>query len=252
MRAGQYAAHLCAAVVLFLSLSWTVPLSFGATSLTITRLRCEYKSDPIGIDVPSPRLGWEIVSSERSTMQSAYEIQVAVSAEKLTRSKLLWDSGKRDSEASMHVPYEGPALNSSQRYYWRVEVWDNRGRDSGWSEPAYWEMGLLQPSDWKAHWIRPNLQEDEKKSNPSPMLRRIFELRREHCQREALRLGYGALSTRTQRPTGRRSIFHSGMDSLRFSLPIPNLRCHFPIEGGKKLSCGISWRRLVSRENDVG
>ncbi len=111
-------------------------------------------------------------------MQSAYEIQVAVSAEKLTRSKLLWDSGKRDSEASMHVPYEGPALNSSQRYYWRVEVWDNRGRDSGWSEPAYWEMGLLQPSDWKAHWIRPNLQEDEKKSNPSPMLRRIFELRR--------------------------------------------------------------------------
>ena len=26
-------------------------------------------------------------------------------------------------------------------------------RPSAWSRPAYWEMGLLQPSDWQALWI---------------------------------------------------------------------------------------------------
>ena len=177
MRAISYSTGFCAAIILFL-LALSVPSSFAAPALTITRLRCEYKINPVGIDVPSPRLGWELLSSERSTMQYAYEIQVGVSAEKLMKSKLIWDSGKRESDASTHVPYDGPALESSQRYYWRVQAWDNHGHNSGWSEPAYWEMGLLQPSDWKAHWIQPGLKEDEKKSNPSPMLRRVFELRK--------------------------------------------------------------------------
>jgi alpha-L-rhamnosidase len=60
-----------------------------------------------------------------------------------------------------------------------VQVSDNQGRTSAWSEPAYWEMGLLQASDWKAGWITPNVQEDPSKSNPSPMLRRVFEAKKD-------------------------------------------------------------------------
>ena len=66
-------------------------------------------------------------------------------------------------------------MQTGQRYYWQVQVWDNQGRNSAWNEPAYWEMGLLQPSDWKARWITPNVQEDPAKSNPAPMLRRVFD-----------------------------------------------------------------------------
>jgi len=161
----------CAGVIIFFIAS----LSLAATPLTLTNLRCEYKSNPVGIDVLQPRLSWEIVSSERGTAQTAYQIRVAASAANLAKSRLLWDSGKQTSDASIQVVYQGPVLQTGQRYYWQVQVWDNQGRTSAWSEPAYWEMGLLQASDWKARWITPNVQEDPAKSNPAPLLRRVFE-----------------------------------------------------------------------------
>ena len=42
--------------------------------------------------------------------------------------------------------------------------------------PAYFEMGLLNASDWQARWVTPDLAEDTTRSNPSPMLRRDFAL----------------------------------------------------------------------------
>jgi alpha-L-rhamnosidase len=161
-----------------LAILFVASLSSAATPLTVTNLRCEYKFDPLGIDISRPRLSWELVSSERGTVQTAYEILVAASPANSAKQKLLWDSGKQESNASVHVVYQGPPLQSSQRYYWQVQVWDNLGRNSGWSEPAYWEMGLLHASDWKARWIQPNLEEDPDKSNPSPMLRRVFEAKK--------------------------------------------------------------------------
>lgn len=165
----------CAGIVgLFIAV-----VSLASTPLTVTNLRCEYKSNPVGMDVLHPRLSWELVSSERGTAQTAYQVRVAVSAAKLGKNELLWDSGKQTSDASIHVVYEGPALQSGQRYYWQVQASDNQGRTSAWSEPAYWEMGLLQVSDWKASWITPNVTEDPKKSNPAPMLRRVFEAKKD-------------------------------------------------------------------------
>src|SRR5215467_10857597 len=35
-------------------------------------------------------------------------------------------------------------------------------------------MGLLRTEDWKAKWITSDVPEDEKKSNPAPILRREF------------------------------------------------------------------------------
>ncbi|MGI6128315.1 MAG: family 78 glycoside hydrolase catalytic domain, partial [Planifilum sp.] len=53
----------------------------------------------------------------------------------------------------MNVAYEGEPLESGKRYYWRVKVWDKHGSSSEWSEPVWWEMGLLNESDWQAEWI---------------------------------------------------------------------------------------------------
>lgn len=167
----------CLAVI-FISFFVLAPACFAASALSVRNLRCEYSKDPLGIDVARPRMSWEVVSSERGTMQAAYEIRVAATAD-FAKNKSIWDSGKKNSDASIHVEYDGPALESGHRYYWKVEVWDNLGRDSGWSEPAYWEMGLLAPSDWQAKWITPNLKEDPAISNPSPMLRRSFETKKE-------------------------------------------------------------------------
>ena len=146
------------------------------TSLAVTNLRCEYKVDPLGIDVRKPRLSWELVSAEKGVMQTSYEVRVAASEAELAKGKSLWDSGKHASDASIQVEYGGPALASEQIYYWQVRVADNHGHSSDWSKTARWEMGLLEATDWKARWITPDLTEDETKSNPSPMMRREFSV----------------------------------------------------------------------------
>jgi alpha-L-rhamnosidase len=81
-----------------------------------------------------------------------------------------------ESSQSVHVAYAGPALQSGVRYHWRVRAWDEEGRATPWSAPAWWEMGLLEAADWKAPWIEPGLPDDPAVSGPVPMLRRGFRL----------------------------------------------------------------------------
>ncbi len=59
----------------------------------VTYFRCEYKVDPMGIDVRQPRLSWQLVASERGVVQSAYQIRVAERAEGLA-SNPIWDTGR--------------------------------------------------------------------------------------------------------------------------------------------------------------
>ncbi len=137
-------------------------------------LRVEYKKNPIGIDVALPRFCWKIRSDRRETMQTGYRVQVSPARDGFEN--VVWDSGLQESDQSIHIVYEGSELGSRQRYEWRVKVWDNHGRESDWSGPAWFEMGLLAPADWKAEMVRPDLEEDPERSNPCPMLRKEFEL----------------------------------------------------------------------------
>jgi alpha-L-rhamnosidase len=149
--------------------------ALGAHPLQVDGLRTEYQRSPVGIDVRAPRLSWRLDAERRGTMQSAYQIRVAPDSVALARAPL-WDSGKVPSGASILRPYGGPALRSATRYYWQVRVWDDSGRVSPWSAPAFWETGLLDRTDWTARWITPDLGEDTTRANPSPMLRREFTL----------------------------------------------------------------------------
>lgn len=120
-------------------------------------LRCEYRTNPLGVDTPAPRLSWKLTATNptmRGLMQSAYQVLAASSERALARNQGdLWDTGKVDTGTSMQVPYRGKPLSSGEEVWWKVRVWDNDGRDSGWSEPAHWSMGLLAESDWKGKWI---------------------------------------------------------------------------------------------------
>ena len=152
----------------------------GQSSDTVAapiHLRCEYHVNPVGIDALRPRLSWEMVDGRRGARQTAYQIVVAHSLEELHGAiTCLWDSGKVHSRESVHQPYAGPALQASQRCYWKVRIWDAGDQPSPWSEPAYWEMGLLAPEDWRAGWIEADLPEDPAAPQPAHMLRTEFQV----------------------------------------------------------------------------
>ncbi|MHC4682570.1 MAG: glycoside hydrolase family 78 protein [Planctomycetota bacterium] len=121
---------------------------------TAKNLRCEYRIDPLGIDLTRPRLSWVLDSRRRFQKQTAYQILVAGSEKDLVRNRgRLWDTGKVKSDRSSQVVYEGKPLKSRMHCYWKVRVWDKDDRASAWSEPAMWTVGLLEPKDWQAKWI---------------------------------------------------------------------------------------------------
>jgi alpha-L-rhamnosidase len=147
---------------ILLSVIVAIVVLASAASATPVRLRCEYLENPIGIDVSTPHLSWQSESSERNWRQAAYEILVASNDESLQAGKAdIWDSGKVDSAESVGIAYRGPALESRKRYYWKVRVWDAGGQVSESAVRAWWETGLIYPTDWKAKWIRWKNPEDD-------------------------------------------------------------------------------------------
>jgi alpha-L-rhamnosidase len=122
---------------------------------TVENLRCEYLVDPIGVDATSPRLSWQIVSSERGDLQQSYQVIVSSTPENLANGiGNIWNTGKRNSDQSIQIGYQGKPLLAGIKYYWKVRIWDKKGLPSKWSKPAFWSMGLLAKKDWNnAQWI---------------------------------------------------------------------------------------------------
>jgi len=142
---------------------------------TITHLTCEYRANPIGIDVTAPRFGWRMDTARAGARQIAYRLRTAASPAELATPA--WDTGKVGSDQSTHVVYTGPKLSSRQRVYWQVTVWDESGVAVD-SDVAFFEIGLLRQSDWKARWIGSDLRGGPRSPTPAPHLRRRFQLDR--------------------------------------------------------------------------
>ena len=140
---------------------------FSIGQLKVGHLVTEGLVNPIGLDILTPRFSWQMTAPDRGLRQTAYELQVTDNGK-----EKVWSSGKINSEGSLWVTYAGKPLQSGKRYYWRVRIWDNKGRTSGWSAPAWWQTALLSPAEWTAKWIAPGFE--ELPSRPSPLFRKEF------------------------------------------------------------------------------
>ena len=123
------------------------------------RLKTEYLFDPLGIDILHPRMMW---NCEGGRKQSAYQI--------VTDS---WDSGKVES-SSMHAEYP-EELSSRERVNWKIRLWDENDTQGEWEE-AFFEMGLLSSSDWKAKWITGNYKVNKKNRYPADCFKKTLQI----------------------------------------------------------------------------
>ena len=138
----------------------------ASAQLSVSQLRCDHLTDPLGVGNPQPCLSWVVTdASRRGVMQSAYEVRVEADG------RTVWKSGKVESAESAGIAYGGEPLVSDTRYTWRVRVWDDRGKVSAWSRPASWRTGLFHKTEWQARWIEPQQSDDR-----AAMFRRTFRL----------------------------------------------------------------------------
>ena len=150
-------------------------INAAAPAVEVKYLKCEYRANPLGIDVVNPRLSWILESAIRGQRQSSWRVLVAAAPDNLKNDKGdIWDSGKVDSGESVNVEYGGKPLESGMSCWWKVMVWDKDGKPSAWSEPARWTMGLLRKEDWKAEWIGADWIRNN--DGALPLLRKKFSL----------------------------------------------------------------------------
>ena len=151
---------------LLLFLATVVTAWSASAQLSVSQLRTEHLTDPVGIGERRPLLSWEVSdASRRGVTQSAYEIRVK------SGGRTVWRTGKVASAESAGVCYDGTPLTSETRYTWQVRVWDDRGKASAWSRPAFCRTGLFDVGEWQARWIEPAVSDDL-----AAMFRRTFRV----------------------------------------------------------------------------
>jgi hypothetical protein len=97
----------------------------------LQQLRCEMLSNPQGIDVAQPRFSWQLISQERNVQQTHYQVLVSSSKAALAANKAdVWNSGKVAGSQSIHIRYNGAALQSGSRYYWKNTGLDKQEQQS--------------------------------------------------------------------------------------------------------------------------
>ena len=105
-------------------------------------LSVEYIREPSGVALvdAQPEFAW-IVPKE-AVFQSAYQILVASSKANIDNNNGdLWDSGQVRSNESSNLTYGGKPLQKGNRYFWKVRIWDEVNRLTGYSESQSFQVG---------------------------------------------------------------------------------------------------------------
>ena len=144
-----------------LVLSATLFVTIHAKPLAPLHLAVNDRLNPIGVGTQHPVFSWLPQDSSPAEIQTAYEIRVASSEEKLKAGQAdCWASGQIKSSWLAGIRYDGKPLISRQICYWQVKTWNGRSQESPWSSVARFELGLLSNDEWNASWIWADNQDE--------------------------------------------------------------------------------------------
>lgn len=136
----------------------------GRSGTEVKGLKVCHLVNPLGIDEWTPIFSWQLASSRRGSAQEAYRVTVAKGKEGLAKGEYVWDSGMVNQAGSTGIAYQGEELEAKTRYYWQVEVWDDREDLYLSKEEAWFETGLMGEGMQGACWISAPDQEDKKEN----------------------------------------------------------------------------------------
>jgi hypothetical protein len=198
----------------------------GEAGLKPVQLTTDLRANPIGIS-STPVFGWNlqpVLGNPRNQRQVGYRLRIANSEANLRDpATLLWDSGKINSSTYWQRPYDGPPLESSTVYYWKVQVWSDGGGAGPWSEVARFTTALLSQHDWLAHWIaaEPDRTHDESslmritQPDPLPVFRHDFDIQKRVISAFLFAAGLGQYEVRLNGVNVTDTVLNSGWTNYR-------------------------------------
>ena len=147
----------------------------------------EMQDGSMPLATAEPRFGWHYEAEVNNVVQTDYRIIVASSEENVKKGiGDLWDSKKVDTNQMLYIPYEGTPLKSRDRCWWKVYTTVTYGehnrRKTLESEVQHFEISLLSPNDWRAHWIGRDYDDDKVEGHTAiaaRYLRKEFPLKKD-------------------------------------------------------------------------
>ena len=128
--------------------------SYAKTQKTkyVYDLRTNYEAAPLSVE-RAPVFSWKMnAEGQYGASQTAYRIMVSSSEVRLENGQYVYDSGKTKGSSSICHYYAGEPLMPCSRYFWKVQVWDEKGKMAE-SAPAWFETALMNEGWSGAEWI---------------------------------------------------------------------------------------------------
>ena len=160
------------------------------SKVELANLTVEMQDGSMPLATATPRFSWNYEARVDNVMQTSYRVIVASSEEKARRGEGdLWDSQSVDTSQMLYITYAGKTLKSRDRCWWRVYTTvtygapaSRRHEETLESPIQYFEISLLDRSEWCAHWIGRDYEDDKIEGHTvvaARYLRHEFQLRQD-------------------------------------------------------------------------